>query len=248
MESSRFTQPEKYTYFSNPERRKYAYELSREIAQYLHDQNIPNIILLDRSARTAWVGIDQYWKSNYKGEKRPNIYFINPDAFDVLTNYIKKNKIPQDYILVDKLKYAATGESEIMKSSRSAADAATAQFAEAYRTLAEALDKPLAVYDNCTHSKYTMSLMISWLQKAGYENLHVLIGDVSRQDRSQFQAETDETTGKRVRAFLCDPFGQGISGVQKGNDVFSNYNTETDRESVVRIRKEIRRVIQNKGD
>lgn len=54
------------------------------MSRYLHDQNVPNMIFLDRSPRPLWVGIDEYWKENYNHKPRPSIYFVNPSGFDSL--------------------------------------------------------------------------------------------------------------------------------------------------------------------
>jgi hypothetical protein len=47
----------KYEYFSDPIERHDIYEFSKGVSNYLHDNKIPNIILLDRSPRPFWVGI-----------------------------------------------------------------------------------------------------------------------------------------------------------------------------------------------
>lgn len=54
------------------------YESSINLANYLKDQQIPNVMFLDRSARQAYVGLKEAWKKIGEETKEPNIYFINP--------------------------------------------------------------------------------------------------------------------------------------------------------------------------
>lgn len=54
------------------------YESSINLASYLKDQQIPNVMFLDKSARQAYVGLKEAWKKIGEDAKEPNIYFINP--------------------------------------------------------------------------------------------------------------------------------------------------------------------------
>ena len=56
------------------------YEASLNLANYLKAEKIPNVMFLDNSARQAYVGLKEAWKTVGEGEKEPHIYFINPDA------------------------------------------------------------------------------------------------------------------------------------------------------------------------
>jgi hypothetical protein len=54
------------------------YESSINLANYLKENKIPNVMFLDRSARQAYVGLKEAWKKVGEDEIAPTIYFINP--------------------------------------------------------------------------------------------------------------------------------------------------------------------------
>ncbi len=53
--------------------------ISTSLAKYLHENNIQNIVLLDRAARPTYVGLTEAWRMLYPDERRPGIWFVNPD-------------------------------------------------------------------------------------------------------------------------------------------------------------------------
>jgi hypothetical protein len=67
--------------FDTSKSRKEVIEISDSLAKYLHKEEIDNIFLLDRSARPAYLGLIHSWRNIYPNEKRPNIYFTNPDGY-----------------------------------------------------------------------------------------------------------------------------------------------------------------------
>lgn len=55
-------------------------EASFNLANYLKEENVSNIMFLDNSARQAYVGLKEAWKKVGEDKPEPNIYFINPAA------------------------------------------------------------------------------------------------------------------------------------------------------------------------
>ncbi len=160
MENNTFQKIEKkvgseYQYFKREDVREGIYEFSSGLAKYLHDQNIPNVIFLDRSPRPLWVGLDEYWKLNYKKEKpRPNIYFVNPDAFDVVERATSEET--EDSLIADKIFFSLTGESRILEKAKKLDQETRDLFTESYFNLRKDKDKTIAVFDNCIHSGKTI--------------------------------------------------------------------------------------------
>lgn len=58
-------------------------EASFNLANYLKDEKIPNVMFFDNSGRQAYVGLKEAWKTVGEEEKEPHIYFINPDPIRV---------------------------------------------------------------------------------------------------------------------------------------------------------------------
>ena len=51
---------------------------TEKIAEYMHKSKIQQIILIDSSARSAYIGIKRIWANKYPNTPQPDIYFINP--------------------------------------------------------------------------------------------------------------------------------------------------------------------------
>lgn len=240
MPNKKNEQRKPYEYFWKPEKRQDIYQFSRGVTKYLHDEKIPNIILLDRSPRPFWVGIDEYWKENYKKEKRPNIYFMNPDGFDAVQKAI--NDHPNS--MFDSLIFAATGESEILKSLGLYEKKIEDELKQVYSKLEKDKEKPLAVFDNCIHSGRTIAPILHYLEKYGYKDIRVVIGETSN-DISPINIHKDFTN--RVQLISCGAFGRDFGVTKEEDSIVSKYDDKADRERVVKSREEIRRIVQEKG-
>ncbi len=58
------------------------FNISQLAADYLYDNDISALVLVDRSARPAWVGVKTYWDQVYEEERpMPSIFFVNPAGF-----------------------------------------------------------------------------------------------------------------------------------------------------------------------
>lgn len=57
------------------------YVIAKETSEYIKNEKIANIALLDRKARNFYVAIREYWKAKMPNEKEPNYYFFNPNGF-----------------------------------------------------------------------------------------------------------------------------------------------------------------------
>ncbi|MEI6352356.1 MAG: hypothetical protein WCO35_00240 [Candidatus Nomurabacteria bacterium] len=216
-----------YKYFTNKENRKNIYEFGKGVTEYLHKEKITNLILLDRSPRPLWVAVDEYWKTNYKEEKRPDIYFINPDAFNNLNSSGMES-------FFKKLIYSLSDTSENEELNE--------EFDSIYKKLGNEKDKPLAIFDNCIHSGDTIEPVIDFLKDYGFKDIRILIGDTSANFSSVNIDKycTDNAIG------LCSVFGKDF-GIYKDNEILSKYYPTANRDRVVQSRKEVRQIIRDKG-
>jgi len=236
MEFPKFGRKNKieYTDFPTPEERHDIYEFSKELSRYLHDEQIPNVMFLDRSARPAWVGLDEYWKTAYPQEKRPDIYFINPDGL-----------IPQNRDTTVNLGGVIIVISNDLNNDEFARELKGRQFQEKYTRLEGQKDQPIAVFDTCMHFGSTATISMEFLRKNGFKDVRLVIADNERV--SPFAPIPDASLYGKAKRITCYPFGQGASGVKKTGEVSSSYDEDADREKVVRVREEIREIIKNKG-
>jgi hypothetical protein len=65
--------------------------ISMMLSRELHDKKIRNLILMDRGSRLAYISLFKCWGALYPGEKKPDVYFLNPSGFGVSARYNKKD-------------------------------------------------------------------------------------------------------------------------------------------------------------
>ena len=70
-----------YDCFTAEQSRIDIFLIGNELASYMHKNEIENVVLIDRSARPVYVALFRAWEDLYPGEKRPNVYFVNPEPF-----------------------------------------------------------------------------------------------------------------------------------------------------------------------
>lgn len=211
-----------YKYFTKKKERHDVYEFSKELSNYLHSENIPNIVFMDRSSRQAWVGLDEYWKNNFSKDKKPNMYFINPDGF-IIDSYCDQEDTEE--------------QEENIKN----------QFENIYKKLNDDKDKPLAIFDTCIHTGSTIAPVIHFFERNGYSDLRVVIANTNSDYSDVYIDKNLDDNAKRIS---CYPFslGKNSSGVTKHDDyVVSSYNDVSERDLVVKSRKEIRQIVRNEG-
>lgn len=245
MEWPKLESARKYEYFVDPKWRQDVYRFAEDLSKYLHDKQIPNIVFIDRSARPAWVALDEYWKNTYPNEKRPNIYFINPDGFDVLNKVARKDNITHDDLLFDSLELAMIGSSPITRKMDAEFEVVREQFNQAYKELNAQKDKPLAIYDNCIHTGKTIIPVVGYLAKENFKDVRLVVGDDSFMFSSPVYPH--KTLNSYSHVVPCSPFGSKSSGVKKEDDIFSRYDEKIDRREVTGVREEIRKIVRNKG-
>ncbi len=245
----RFSRGPKYEYFRDSRERHDIFEFSKELAKYLREENISNIIFLDRGARPAWVGLDEYWKINYPDTKRPNIYFINPDAFQVMERTIKEMfGTPAG---IDGFKLMLDGETmrhmlqnpQIQMHMQHLATSLEDEF-EKRTDLSPDKEKTLAVFDNCIHFGRATSGVLAFLRAQGFDVRLVIADDTDNYSRIQ----PNVILNQNAKKIDCYPFGDHLaSGVKKGESAFSYLDPKADRKKVVTARHEIRQIIRNQG-
>ncbi|MFH1089167.1 MAG: hypothetical protein V1716_01960 [Candidatus Uhrbacteria bacterium] len=143
VDGRRAEQQRTYNYFYSPQERKEIFEFSSKLADFIHEKNIRNLVIVDRSSRPAYIGINEYWKFRFPSEPPPNIYFINPKGFNV--SY-----------------WRGITEQGIID-----------EFSSVYKKLSADKDKSVLFFDTCIHSGRTLKPVIDIFKKAGFTNILV---------------------------------------------------------------------------
>lgn len=245
MPESFFENKEKrYEYFRSPEQRQDIYQFSKGVSEYLHEEKIPNFVIIDRSPRPLWVGIDEYWKEHYADEPRPNIYFVNPASFDTAERARKEKNFSASQMMFDAFMYQQTGTSEIYEKSNEIRKDLEERFEERYTQLKKDKDKPIALFDNCIHSGETLMPVLVFFDANGYEDIRVVIGETLR---DQSNIVIDKNFTDKVKRVSCGAFGRDLGVEKDDTEVYSYLDKHANRNRVIQCRKEIRRIVKEKG-
>jgi len=231
---------EKYEYFGNEHKRHDIYEFSKELSIYLQENSIKNIIFLDRSARPAWVGVDEYWNQHHKPDTpKPGFYFVNPDGFVVRDGTLISD-MRQVMLLLDQL--MATGSLSPEQKTKTTREVGQ-RFSEVYPNLIQEKDEPLVVFDTCSHTGGTIKPVIAVLEHLGFSDVRVITANEPDWDSG---IEPDALIDGETRLTSCYPFGND-SLVKKKDDVVSVRNENANQQQANLLRSEIRRIVREEG-
>ena len=103
----------------------------------------------------------------------------------------------------------------------------------------------IVVFDTCAHSGKTMRPVLDLLHKVGFSDVRVV---TANEPDAYSGLEPDAVIDTFIRIGSCNPFGTN-SLVQKGNDIVSNRNNDSeDQEEGNLVRREIREIMRNHGE
>ncbi|MCB9808780.1 hypothetical protein H6776_00070 [Candidatus Nomurabacteria bacterium] len=232
--------PEKYTYFDSPEERKTIFHFSKELAEYIHDQDIHQVIFLDRSARLAWVGVDTYWKTTYPESDHPEYFFLNPDAFDSEGSMYFEENIPSSQAKLDiAMSSLLNIEPRLARKQNPGELYSAHDLDNLYPGLAQSKANPILVFDTCSHSGKTLRNVRNALNAFDYKNLKIVTANEPSEESSDL---VDHSLADADTMVSCYPFGRA-SGVKKDETLPSQVHKEY-REIPAQARKEIREIIK----
>jgi hypothetical protein len=226
-------------FFPTLTEKKELVETCSALTVFLHDNKVSNLVLVDRSARPAYLGVSHLWRKNYPDEQIPAIYFVNPDSLKSGEDLFQSGSsgLPKFIEMTFKDDEPPLIQQRIIDQMGKSNDDISTEFSDAYPKLKSNNDQSVLVFDACIHSGDTIKPIKRTLEDIGYKK--VLTGVVGNpRDESDlkldFVALTTEPLG------FCRPFDKDrIIKKQLGNilPVKNTNKNEVDRS--VRIRKEI---------
>jgi len=236
--------PNPYEFFEKPITREQLVRISSNIANYLHSNGIRRMMLIDRSARPAYLGIREAWKRKFPGESLPQFYFVNPtgfvDDFTILEPGRVITYVPRgiEIMLDGTLKGNDTGSFTAARSERDIRN----QFRETYRRLYSEKDESLLLFDTCIHSGNSVRSVIETLRNIGFTNLKT--GVVNAVDNTS-EIKPDFVAWNGEPFFPCHPFHQDMIIDRKFGSVTSTPTYDSiRRNNAIKLRKEILRIFQ----
>ena len=225
-----------YQFFIYKEEREDVYKFSAAIAEHLKEQNIPNLVITDRSSRPLYIGVREYWKKKYPDKKMPNIYFMNPRGFKSAENLTGQDivKIISDNMFSNDAKVVhdqARNHGEIYQD-----------FKQTYKTLLKDKNKPVLVFDTCIHSGNTLKPVKDMMKEQGFTDIR--IGSINPSGpHSSVNADFYITNERPARE--CIPFDKDCIVEKTFDHVYSTKTKDKAKRSVsIALRKEIKRIMQ----
>lgn len=117
--------------------------IGKNLCTYVKDNNIQNLILLDRDARLAYIGLIKMWQAYYPNEAKPNIYFVSPYGFmDKSTYNWKRSTLEQEFNRI-------------------------------YRHLLKNKNRNTLLFDTCIHTGRNIIPVIDFLRDQKFTNLKI---------------------------------------------------------------------------
>lgn len=227
-----------FEFFSYSKERLELYKYSQAVSEYLITEKIPNLVLIDRSARPLYIGIKKYLRSTYPDEKIPNIYFINPKGFKTSKEGLTKRELSQitgqcvetentknDPIIIRKPK-------DVIK-----------EFIQTYSRLVKDKKKPVLIFDTCIHNGKTLRPVLKIFKKMRFSDVRTgVINPVD--DQSKLTTNFVVTNQGPMKG--CYPFGVDSIIEKTYSHVYSQKTDNIhEREKSVRLRGEISKIINN---
>lgn len=168
-----------FNFFINYEDRQNVYEIFRRMGDYIYKNNFKKVIIVDRSARPAYLGIKMYLREKYPDFQQPDIYFMNPKGF-VTKESLRKRGKDKGWSLNQIFAESIVGNDyaeypEFVWSN----DDVDEELTSKYHKLMENKDEPVLVFDVCIHTGKTIRPMVDALKRSG---LNLKIASVSPAD------------------------------------------------------------------
>lgn len=228
---------ETYEFFKNPLERQELFDFSKKIAEYLREENIPNLVIIDRSARPLYIGIKEYLKTRYPDELKPNMYFMNPNGF-------KAKEEVSDYEINSIIRRCLNNEdlAESAQQVRSKEEIFK-EFESVYKKLMVDKDEPLMIFDTCIHSGSSLEPIKKAFDQAGFSDIRV--GAINpAQLGAKVKTDFHVTTKRAEKG--CYPFDRDRIIEKTFDHVYSKVtNDQKKREKSIELRREIRNIMKD---
>lgn len=228
---------QEYVYFQDEQSRKELVDYAIMMTEVLHQGQVKNLILLDRSARPFHVAIRESWHHFFPDEEMPGIYFANPKGFQST-----QEQHPAD-ILLEILDAHMKGDTYGPPAPDRSFQKITSEVATTYPGLMKEKDDLLLIFDTCMHSGLAMGSVASVLHEAGFSK--IATGTVSPSTSKVEIVRPSLSLNQTVANKRCHPFGEDFMVNKSFNQLLSlpNRDPEARRQSIA-LRREIKRIME----
>lgn len=235
-----FPQERFYGHF-NPLERHDIYQFTKALTEYLENNKIENIVFVDVGARPAWVGVHEYWKEHFPDKDLPGLYFINPETISGTEKDALRKKL---YDRMTHVRYMDEID-ETWPARPTDTAGPQEEFRNTFTALMHDTDKPVVIFDTCSHTGGTLSPIVAMLKELGFKDVRVLTAN--RPNLVSPITTAAHLDNQIILEGVCNPFGRDPL-VKKGGGIVSERADDAPRKKGVRIRREIRQIIRDKGE
>jgi hypothetical protein len=232
------TESTDYEFFRDELKKLEMVQICSEIADYMNNNGINNLMLVDRSARLAYIGIREAWKRKYKDKPIPNIYFVNPTGFigfEEAEKIDKESKIYEENIDNDRGRFYNAHLEEFIQTD----------FEKSYKKLSADKDQPLLLFDNCIHSGGAIKPVIKKLQEMKFTKVRVGVAEDSENTSGINPDFAVYRHNKLHSSKRCHIFGEDRIVDRKFGSVKSIPTKDTQKiEMSTRLRREMVQIFQ----
>jgi len=230
-----------YQIFRDPEERTELYQHSKGLAKQIQERNIANIVLVDRSARPIYVGLQEYWRLNISTEKMPRIFFVNPAGFSSHEHMpLSRPDEFDEFFPDDPVNRCVEGSREDIRPEAEVID----EFKKTHSYLLDRRQESVLLFDICLHSGATIKPVVDTMKKLGFSNL--IIGTVYQPNGNpEFVRPNFWITGRKLDNDCNNTFGQDDSIYKTYDSIISNADRSQNIRGVTAdLRHEIKQLIQ----
>jgi hypothetical protein len=215
----------------------------KNTATYLHDNKIKNFVLMDRSARPAYIGVREAWRRMYPDEPMPDIYFLNPTGFvnsDIFHSMGETGLSKGFEIVMDGLR-KENDIARIDPTGPRTQEEIEGEFKQTYRRLLGNKSEPTLIFDTCIHSGDSIRPVRDSMRGMGFDQLRVGVVDAGRNESEihpDFKALNTKPLG------VCFPFDHDRVVERRFNASTSLRNDDPVAiETGADLRSEIKRIV-----
>lgn len=219
------------------------YKITGALCIYLYENDIKNLLLVDSSARPAWMAVTTYWRRHYADAPRPDIYFVNPVGIRPSASEVKGHVVPtadaslavlKGYYPMDEIMCVRT-EQEIVE-----------EFPRTYSQLMKHKQCRTLVFDVCMHSGKTMKPILHMLGRLGFADVRTGIANNYR-NRYTYGIEPDIVAHPGLPYHPCAVFAHenAVDKTFARSVSLRNEDISTeDKEWMREVRSEIKQIIE----
>jgi hypothetical protein len=228
---------EGYEVFRHSEEQEEIYEYSLQAAQFIIDNEVESVVLMDRATRPMYVGIKEVLKAVVEKDSMPDFKFVNPRGFRAREDYTDR----QEKQIQGRHKHLADRKERPRK--RRNRDEIDAEFRDTYASLVAKKDKPVLLLDTCLHGGDTVAPVARTLKEVGFSK--VFFGVVHDTGDCPVPPTFSMTNIAPFKA--CIPFSQDVM-VEKtyGSTHSVTPKNKRYREEAVLARREIRQIVTDR--